>query len=323
MREKVLLYANTSFHTEVLLCLYGILKINNYEPLIYIQHNVFGVLDLLNKHNIPYITKYNSNLKNIFNKIFYISMRAKENIIHNFDENIAKDFENRSILIVHRPSYYNQQEILQRYGNIKPLGLSPFAQRFNMDYLFGMDNVISQNINPRFKINNKVKLLLIGRFLSDDRYINIFPEIYNKNLNFKRDFEISIIGEHADKCYEVKNDFNIKFNLNEIDFYNEIISSDFIINLFLGDYSSGFYFERISSNYGHILSFKKPQICHYLSNIISNTPALSFEDEKSFYSTIQEAVNISEEKYEQMVKNFNLPIENYRNHNKYILNKII
>lgn len=322
MKQKVLLYANADFHTEVLLCLYGILKLNNYDPLIYINHNKFKVLEILDKYKLSYITTYDSNLKYIFSKIFLVAINARENMIYNLDPTIMKDFANRIVLIVHRPSYYNEALILQRYGKIRTLGWSQFAQKFNMDYLFGLDNIISQNTIPKLRLNEKIKLLLIGRFQYDDRCIDMFPEIYNKSLRFNKDFEILIIGEKADVCYKVKSDFNIKYNLDEIDFYNEIINCDFIFNLFLGEEYAGFYSERVSSTYCHILSFRKPQICHYLSNIISNTPALEFKDQESFYSIVEEAINITQEKYEKMIRNFDLVIDNYRNHNKYVLDKI-
>jgi hypothetical protein len=214
------------------------------------------------------------------------------------------------------------------FNNPILIGLSAMAQTFGLNYLFPLDNPLSKILPQKINLNQKIKILLMGRFNSKFRDLSNLISLVKTQINCQRDFEINIIGQYANNVdSNLKNVkyINIKSDLNEVDFYNEINNTDYILNLLVSNPAKGYYYDVISSNYNHIFSFKKPQICCNVSNLISPSPSMvylngNFSD---FHKVFENAINISSDKYKQMIKNFDIPISNIKNHNTMTLNKII
>jgi len=339
MKEKILILNNTDYHTEVVLAFYGILESNNFDPYIYSIHNNYNLLDLLQKYNLNYIKQYSPDHKNNFKKAFLITPinahKDKANQIQeskstpNYDNKIIQDFKSKIILPIHKPSHINNFDFLKKdFTNPVLIGLSPMAQTFGLNYLFPLDNPLSRILPQKIKLNQKIKILLMGRFNSKFRDLSNLISLTKTKINSQRDFEINIMGQYANNIdSNLKNIkyINIKSDLNEIDFYNEINDSDYILNLLVNNPTKGYYYDVISSNYNHIFSFKKPQICCNLSNLISPSPSMIYLNENflNFHKVFEDAINISSIKYEQMIKNFDIPISNIKTHNTITLNKII
>jgi hypothetical protein len=338
LKEKILIIHNTDYHTEVVLSFYGILESNNFEPWIYSIHNRYNLHNLFKKYNLNCIKEYSPDYKNNFKKAFlitpidaykdmYYSSKCKP--IPNYEDQIIEDFKSKMILTIHKPSHINNFDCLKNHF-INPIliGLSPMAQTFGLNYLFPLDNILARILSKKTKLNQKIKFLLMGRFNSNFRDINNIINLTKLGINSKRDFEINIVGEYAkgiDDRLKNISFINLKSDLNEIDFYNEINDSDFILNLLTNNPEKGYYYDVISSNYNHIFSFKKPQICNNFSNLISPSPAMIFtnSDYLTFSRIFQRAVNITDFEYEKMIENFEIPISNMTYHNSVTLKNII
>jgi len=342
MMKKVLIILNSNYHSEVALSLYGLLKINNYNPYIYITEDPYNLKDVCVKYNLNYIDKYDESFKDQFEKAFLItptkSDRAKINqdinSIPNFHNRIIEDFKHKMILIIHKPSNIQyMREIISYFSNCKTIGLSPMASKFGINYLLPVDNILADLLQKKTTINdNKVKFLLMGRFCYSNRDLEPIAFLEKLKLNLNKEYEITIMGSHAEDImpFFKKNKFPksivLKTDLAEIDFYNEINQTDFILNLLSRKQANNeYHYDVISSNYNHIFSFKKPQICFYPYNLMHPVPSITYMNENilDFSSKIEEAVNMEDDTYQSLINNFNIPILNARNHNARMLKDLI
>jgi hypothetical protein len=339
MKEKILIILNTDYHSEVALSLYGSLELLNFDPYIYpiYSEKDYGFIDLCIKYKINYIKEYNSNIKNDFKKAFLITPitgildqynQSSLNEPKNYNHPIIQDFKSKIILIMHKPSRNLKfmkyaSDVL--FENPKFIGLSPFSQKINLNYILLSENPVANYFPVKNKLTdkNKIKFLVIGRFHYKNRDIILLEKIIKNKLLTNRDYDITILGQDSNILKINDEKIIIKSNLTEIDFYNELYNCDFIINLLLKSHIRGYFSDCTSSNFNHIFSFKKPTInCKY-SNLIYPFPSLTYLSDADFTTTIRKAVNMKEEEYTDMVNNFETTINNIRLHNKNAIEDLI
>lgn len=338
MKEKVLIIHNEGYHAEVALAYYGILQANNFDPWIYATCNTYNFMELLQKYNLNYIKANDSCEKDFFKKAFLITpsegfLDANLNFIHrpkstpNYEDKIIQKFRSKMILCLHRPSKIKNLNIFNKdFDEPIFLGLSPVSQAFGLNYLFPSDNVIANFLPKKTSLNKEIIFLLIGRWSAKNpkntRDISKLIEL--TKFNYSKNFKIIILGQDSnliDPILKNANFIETKSNLSQIDFYNEINRCDYIFNLGNRDKSED-DFDILSSNYNHILSFKKPQICNGFRNLIFPTPSITFSD-SNFLKVFEKVLDLPDFKYKEMVKNFDIPIANIKHHNSKVLESII
>ena len=337
MKEKILIILNTDYHSEVALSLYGSLELSNFDPYIYpiYSEKDYGFIDLCIKYKINYIKEYNSNIKNNFKKAFLVTSVIctlekynKSPITEpiNYNHPVVQDFKSRMILLIHNP---NKNIDFIKYAsdvlfeNPKFIGVTPFSQQINLNYILLSENPVANYFPVKNKLNDKIKFLVIGRFHYESREIHLLKNIIKNKLITSRDYDITILGQDSNNININDQKIILKSNLSEIDFYDELNKCDFIINLLVKTNVKGYFLDCTSSNFNHIFSFKKPAInCKY-SNLICPFPSLNYSSEEEFATTIKKAVNIKEEKYKDMVNNFETTINNIRLHNKNAIEYLI
>jgi hypothetical protein len=342
MRDKILIILNTPYHSETALSLYGSLDLLNFEPYIYTIYSEkdYGLLDLCDKYNINYIKEYSPDLRINFKKAFLITPinGSKDQKNQNspcepegYKNIIIKDFIENMILLLHRPSI-NEKFITYAkeylFKNPKFVGLSPFSQQIGLNYILLSENPIANSfpIKHHLTDNSKVRFTILGRFQWGYRDFQLLNKFLSQNIFVKRDYEIVILGETADNMKNHIDDSNriiYKSDLNEIDFYEQIYKTDFILNLLSSTHIRGYFTDCTSSNYNHIFSFRKPAINCKLSNLIYPFPSFLYSSEAEFPIAFSKAVNINENEYEKMIKNFDIVKENIRLHNKYVIENLI
>lgn len=337
MKEKILIILNTDYHSEVALSLYGSLELLNFDPYIYpiYSEKDYGLIDLCIKYKINYIKEYNPNIKNDFKKAFLITpiigaldqyFQSDATEPQNYNHPIVQDFKSRMILLMHRPSKNIKfikyaSDIL--FENPKFIGVTPFSQQINLNYILLSENPVANYLPVKNKLNDKIKFLVIGRFQYNNRETGLLENIIKNKLITNRDYEITILGQDSNNINIADQKIIFKSNLSEINFYDELHKCDFIINLLSKSNVRGYFSDCISSNFNHIFSFRKPTInCKY-SNLVYPFPSLTYFSEEEFTTTIRKAINIKEEKYKDMVNNFETTINNIRLHNKNAIEDLI
>jgi hypothetical protein len=339
MKEKILIILNTDYHSEVALSLYGSLALLNFDPYIYpiYSEKDYGLIELCIKYKINYIKEYNSNIKNDFKKAFLITpiigaldqyFQSDATEPQNYHHPIVQDFKSRIILLIHRPSKnikFMKYACDILFENPKFIGLSPFSQQINLNYILLSENPVANYFPIKNKLTdkNKIKFLIIGRFHYVNREIILLEQIIKNKLITNRNYDITILGQDSNVLPINDEKIIFKSNLSEIDFYNELYNCDFIINLLIKSNIRGYFSDCTSSNYNHIFSFRKPTInCKY-SNLVYPFPSLTYFSENEFSTTIRRAINIKEQEYNDMVNNFETTIKNIRLHNKNAIEDLI
>ena len=342
MKDKILIILNTPYHSETALSLYGELKLLNFDPYIYAIYSEkdYGIIDLCNKYNINYIKEYNLDIKLNFKKAFLITpidgSKDQRNINplcepQGYNHPIVTDFKDNMILLLHRPSLsegFIKYASDHLFKNPKFVGLSPFSQQVGLNYILLSENPIAYSFPIKYHLtdDSKIRFTILGRFQWGYRDLQLLNKFLSQNMFTKRDYEIVILGEGIDEIENpITNNNKIiyKSNLNEINFYEEIYKTDFILNLLSPTYIRGYFNNCTSSNYNHIFSFRKPAINCKLSNLVYPFPSFLYSSEAEFPITLSKAVNINENEYEKMVKNFEVVKENIRLHNKYVIENLI
>jgi hypothetical protein len=339
MKEKILIILNTDYHSEVALSLYGSLELLNFDPYIYpiYSEKDYGLIDLCIKYKINYIKEYNSNIKNDFKKAFLITpiigaldqyFQSDATEPQNYNHPVVQDFKSRMILLIHRPS--KNIKFMKYASNIlfenpKFIGLSPFSQQINLNYILLSENPVANYLPVKNKLNdkNKIKFLVIGRFQYNNRETGLLESLIKNKLLINRDYDITLLGQDSNVLAINDEKIIFKSNLSEIDFYDELYNCDFIINSLIKSNLRGYFSDCTSSNYNHIFSFRKPTInCKY-SNLVYPFPSLTYFSEGEFSTIIRRAINIKEEEYNDMVNNFETTIKNIRLHNKNAIEDLI
>jgi len=342
MRDKILIILNTPYHSEVALSLYGSLKLLNFDPYIYpiYSEKDYGLIDLCIKYKINYIKDYSADLKFNFKKAFLItSINAEldvpnENLLSepaNYRHIIVQDFKQNMILFIHRSSgnmkFISYAKKLL-FRNPKFVGLSPFSQQIGLNYILLSENPVADFFPVKYNLtdNSKIRFTVIGRFQWGYRDFSLLNRFLSQNAFLTKDYEIIMLGECADKLDDYINTSSkiiYKPNLNEINFYEEIYKSDFILNLLSSMHTRGYFTDCTSSNYNHIFSFRKPSINCKFSNLVYPFPSFSYYSEGEFTTTLSKAININPDEYQKMVENFDVVKNNIRLHNKYVIEDLI
>jgi hypothetical protein len=340
--KNILIFLNTDFHVETALSIYQSLILKKYSPTILLDYEIikgdFEVENFFKENGFNYLTRdmFDKSInKDSFHKMIVVT--GHQNIIDDNLDNLSKPinynfrmemFKDRAILIYHRADY---SEYFKRAHNyfINPKGVSvtQFSQKFGLDYIHQIENPLSEKKQIKIKNNKIVKLLLIGRFSLANRDISILKIFEKIDQKIDKKIKVILIGEKPKdetkfdfiKKYKLNNiEFDFKFDINQLDFYEEISSSDIFLNLIHG----GWYFgERFTSNINHIIAFSKFNISPFLLNLTYNIPGLSYK--KNFEEVILQALNVGEEERKKIINDFEKVKENLRNHNNFIFDKLL
>ena len=340
MTKNILLVLNTNFHFETVLSLYKTVQLQGYVPTILLDYSYYnpsdytlydyGSEEFLKKNNLQYIKKedYTHNFKDIFYKAIVISSSEFLNTLE-LNKHIIEDFNDKIILIFHRANYREQFDFCKTiFKEPKAVSVTNFSQKYNLPFLFQIENPIIQY--NKLQINNPIEFLILGRFCWPNRSLNYIDEIISLDAPLNKKIKISIVGqkpfdEKEIESFKQKELTNItietQYNISEIDFYEKIYKTDYILNLI--DYKRGFYFiDRFSSNFTHTIAFNKPSLCFMPLNLIYNIPCVEYTAQ-DFKEKFLQCVNTDDATYTQMVNNFDEIKNNMRNHNTNILNDLL
>jgi hypothetical protein len=340
-KKNILIFLNTDYHVETALSIYQTLKFKKYSPVILLDYQIqngdFELQPFLKKNNIEYLTpeKFDSTVnKNSFHKMIVIT--AHNNTVKDFNEmskppnynSRMEIFKDKAILIYHRADYL---EYLKKVNNyfINPIGISvtQFSQKFGLDYFYQTENPISETKESKTQLNKVRKLLLVGRFALSNRDLHLLKLLADMDYKINKKIKIILTGDKPKdekkfnfiKNYNLKNiEFDFKFDLNQSDFYQQIIDCDFFLNLVHGAWYFG---ERFTSNIHHIIAFSKPNLSPFLLNLIYNIPSVTYK--KDFTEIFLKTINMQQSEYEGIIKKFKVVKQNLRHHNDLIFDKIL
>jgi hypothetical protein len=341
MTKNVLIVLNTNFHFETALSIYQSILLNGHNPTILLDYTYFNPSDkelydfnsenFCKNYKLNYITNYTNDLINKFDKVLIVS---GSEFLHTLEINthIVNDFNDKIILIFHRANYLEQFNFCKTiFKNPKAVSVTNFSQKYNLPFLFQIENPITDN-NSIHKVNidNPIEFLVLGRFCWPNRSLNYIDEIISLDKQLIKKIKISIIGQKPFDDGEIRSfsekklkniEIEIQYNISEIDFYKKIKESTYILNLI--DYKRGFYFlDRFSSNITHTIAFNKPNLCFMPFNLIYNIPSVEYTP-KDFKDKFLECVNMSKENYLKISNSFTEIKNNMRNHNNLVLNNLL
>ncbi len=345
---KILLFLNTTYHVETVLSIYKSLKLLGWEPTILLDYEPddtnpnrldFDLENFLKEFHLDYVTKdqYLTLNKNLFNKCIIISgdvfLRKLTHLKGFYDKNsyIINNFKKSTIFISHVSNYsdlYNQAS--SYYINIKVISVTQFSQKFNLNYLNQIENIITDTLPHKNFLNKVPKFIVLGRFCWPNRSLNYLEEIIKIDKQISKQINISIVGQkpfdYDNKMSFIHNkykniNFEIKYDISELEFYKEINGADYILNLI--DYQRGFYFlDRFTSNITHTIAFNKPSLCFMPLNLIYNIPCIEYTA-TDFKDKFLECVNLDEKSYLKYTNQFVEIKNNMRNHNTMVLNNLL
>jgi hypothetical protein len=344
---NILLFLNTNYHVETVLSIYKSLLLLGNKPTILLDYDPdftdptrldFEFENFIKNYNINYITK-NEYFKhqNSFDRCVIISgdiFLKKINDLpdyYNKIKYIINDFSNSTVFISHVANYsklYDQADTY--YKNYKIVSVTQFSQKFNLQYFNQVENIFLDKISVKKYLNTSPKFLILGRFCWQNRNLKYVDEILKLDKILPKPIEISIIGEKPfsnNKISFLENrnltniNLNIKFNISEINFYNEINNTDYLMNLI--DFHHGPYFiNKFSSNITHTIAFAKPNLCFMPLNLVYNLPCIEYTA-TDFKDKFLECVNMNEENYLIISNSFEKIKNNMRNHNNLVLNNLL
>jgi hypothetical protein len=342
MTKNILLILNTNFHFETVLSFYQTAILNGRNPTILLDYTFFNPSDknlydfnsedFCKKYNLKYITKknYENSSKNYFDKAVIIS---GSEFLHTIDVNkeIISDFNDKIVLIFHRADYSEEINFSKTiFKNPKYISVTKFSQKYNLPFIFQIENPITNN-NVLSEFNkNEIEFLVLGRFCWPNRSLNYINEIISLDEELTKKIKISIVGQKPFDEEEIKTfsekklkniQIEVQYNISEVNFYKKIINSNFILNLI--DYQRGLYFlDRFSSNIHHTIAFNKPNLCFMPLNLIYNIPSIEYTP-KNFKDKFLECIDINEEDYLKISDSFTEIKSNMRNHNNWVLNNLL
>ncbi len=343
MIKNILLILNTNFHFETVLSIYKTVVLNGYNPTILLDYTYlnpsdnglhdFNSEEFCKKYKLKYITKknYTSNLNRYFNKAIIISGSEFLNTLE-VNKQIVYDFNDKIVFIFHRANYLEQIDFCRTiFKNPKAVSVTNFSQKYNLPFLFQIENpIVDYNSISRFDINNPIEFLVLGRFCWPNRSLNYIDDIISLDNQLNKKIKISIVGEKPFNDEEItsftqrklKNiQIESQYNISEINFYKKIEKSTYILNLI--DYKRGFYFlDRFSSNITHTIAFNKPSLCFMPLNLIYNIPSIEYTA-ASFKDKFIQCLNMDQEEYLRFTNSFTEIRNNMRNHNTLVINNLL
>jgi hypothetical protein len=347
--KNILIFLNTPYHVETALSIYESLKRQNHIPYVLIdfqqegEDDGFGLIDFFQKYNLNYLTpsQFDENLDtNFFHKMFVVSATRHHNhntgiLIpevfppHNYNHRM-QIYKDKAVLIYHHSNFSDYLEY-NHYFFTNPISLSvsPFSQRYGLEYIFQIENPIAKN-KLHFSEKDCLNFVFLGRFYLENRHIELLKTLPNLDKQIRKKIKIDFLGQKPEAntpIFSLLNSQNLKnikyefhFNVDQISLYEKIYNADYFLNLLIlidGSYIK----DRFTSNLNHIIAFSKPNISPALINLIYNIPGFNYI--KDFEKVFLETVNLSEEKYKEIVLNFNTVKTNMRNHNNSILKRIL
>lgn len=342
--KNILIFLNTPYHVETAISIYESVKQINYTPYILIdfiedeKDNGFGLIDFFEKYNLNYLTPQQFDSipnSDFFYKMFVVTAtQNKPNLISpellppiNYNHRMEL-YKDRAILIYHKADYSDYLEHVNNFfENPQWVSVVPFSQKYGLPYIFQIESPVAK-VKTTFLNKKKLNFLLIGRFNLKNREINLLESLINIDNQLQKQIQIDFMGQKPigdsplAPLLDAQNFKNIKyrfyFDLDQIDFYEKIYNSDFILNLIGQNY---YITDRFTSNLHHIIAFSKPNITPVFLNLVYNIPGLNYL--KNFQEIFLEAANLEESEYIKMVNNFEITKNNMRNHNTNILNNLL
>lgn len=350
--KKVLLYLNTNFHVETLLSVYASIQNLNYEPFIlFSSEDIFNFKSLCNKYNLNLLNEKDINILDLNNfecniiitgyhkydpkEIFYNSIKDK--FLPPGDIDILKLFFNKKTIILYHQANYSEYYKYQSqfFKNSSGLSVTSFSQKYNLNYIYQTDNILTKSLKLKKHLNdNIIKLIIPTRFNKNNEFYMYIDEIIKYKNLLKKPININFVGStlNAEKgaLDKIKSFLNLNlenisitadFDLKEIDFYEKIYHSDFIINLRM---NPTYFCERFCSGINHIISFEKPNFNYFLLSSIYNIPGYIYGSYVNFGKFFYEKINnLTHQEYNLMCNSFDILKNNMYNHNYFVLNKII
>lgn len=348
--KNILIFINTPYHIETALSIYKSIELLGHQPYFFLDYNPkeewtsnndFELKKLANILNLNIIENLNGSLeKNFFYKMIVITADYYTPYCRNFSIDIEKmppinynvnmqKLKDRVILIYHKDDYSNNLKFANQYF-INPIGISinPKSQKFGMDFIYQTENIVSDYLPEKTSFNEKIEFLCIGRFVTNTRYLEFLKNLDNLDMLLNKKIKILFMGSDPEqkdffKIKEYKNiQFEMLYNISQIDFYKKVKNCDFILNLSL---AKKYLNTTFSSNVSHIVSFSKPNISLLMDNIY-NYPSFSINPEdvnNSINDQLLKASNLDWEEYSNISNHFNKIKQNHRLHNKHILNTIL
>jgi hypothetical protein len=340
-KKNILIFLNTDYHVETALSIYQTLKFKKYSPVILLDYQIqngdFELQPFLKKNNIEYLTpeEFDSTVnKNSFHKMIVIT--AHNNTVKDFNEmskppnynSRMEIFKDKAILIYHRADYSEYLKKVNDYF-INPIGISvtQFSQKFGLEYFYLIENPLPKIKKSKTKLNKVIKLLLIGRFALNNRDLHLLKLLADIDHKINKKIKIILTGDKPKdekkfdfiQNYSLKNiEFDFKFDLNQSDFYQQIIDCDFFLNLV---HRGSYFGERLTSNIPHIIAFSKPNVSPFLLNLVYNIPSITYK--KDFTEIILKTINMEPSEYEDIIEKFKVAKQNLRLHNDLIFDKIL
>lgn len=350
--RKILLYLNTNFHVETLLSIYASIQNLSYEPFILFGGNdILNFKGLCNKYNLNLLNEKDINTIDLNNfdcniiitgyhrydpkEISFNSIKNKFFPPGNVD--ILKLFFNKKTIILYHQAdykeYYEYQS--QFFKNSSGLSVTSFSQKYNLNYIYQTDNIITKSLKLKKHLSNdEIKLIIPTRFNKNNQFYIYIDEILKYENLLKKHININFIGSslnaEKDAIKKIKSFLNlnlknisitIDFDLEEVGFYEKVKNSDFIFNLRM---HPTYFCERFCSGVNHIISFEKPNFNYFLLSSIYNIPGYIYGSYVNFGNLFYKKINnLNNEEYNLMCNSFDILKNNMYNHNNLILNKII
>jgi hypothetical protein len=340
-KKNILIFLNTDYHVETALSIYQTLKFKKYSPVILLDYRIqngdFELELFLQENNIAYLTteRFDATInKNSFHKMIIVT--GHNSTVTDFNQTLSPPnynsrmemFKDKAILIYHRADYSEYLKKVNDYF-INPIGISvtQFSQKFGLEYFYQIENPLSEIKKSKTKLNKIIKLLLVGRFALNNRDLHLLKLLADIDHKINKKIKIILTGDKPKdekkfdfiQNYSLKNiEFDFKFDLNQSDFYQQIIDCDFFLNLVHGAWYFG---ERFTSNIHHIIAFSKPNVSPFLLNMVYNIPSITYK--KDFTEIILKTINMEQDEYEETIEKFKVTKQNLRLHNDLIFDKIL
>lgn len=328
----IIIIQNTDYHFETTLSLYKILNDLGYECKIYRckqLNNQFNQIHFLAKHDIQTIS-----LENINNQMIGLVVSTYpnpkvsiENAIPNNNDAIFSVMH-KLIYISHRFKNYNDYSDLINADNT--LCLSKLSNNIGIDYLY-LTNMPFAPVCSEY--DKSLRLTIQGHFRLASRHLLQFRRIVQIIGEIIQDKQliINIVGTHTTIMSQALQNLNIKnciiklYNsIDEENFYDILNNeTDWLLPLLTPDLKNNTYaIERYSSNFNMAIVLQKPIFSHDFFQNIYMIPGIYFNDSNLIKSLVR-LVQMNKTEYKDMVREFDLLIPQWQNHNKIVLEKKI
>lgn len=314
--KTILIIQNTNYHFETTVSLYSsLLRLNPAKlSIVKIPNIDISQKEFTDKYRINTISHVDSSVYN-YDVAFIVSAYPNphvtiQNSIPLINHRICQYYKKSCIFLCHR---FNRASDFRNHTLINlqnSLSLSRLSTKIGLDYWYPTEYPVT----PFYQTKNNY--CIQGHFELNNRVI--LPEI----MNYNDKFQLSMIGANADDVIQQSHTKCLS-NLSEIDFYNAINNQKFILAMIDDKIKNGTYIkQRFSTNFLHACALEKPIFCHQIFKEIYEIPGVYYDD-INIYEKFQELINLSEDKYYQLVNQFVSLKTRYNFHNDNILRQKI